>query len=214
MDHRINPHSGSRLRRLAALTPIAIGVVLVGCAVAAAAPRHLATSDPNPTPGLQTAAEEEPEEEVEWEWDESEEEIEVELEYEEGEESEEPSSLPPECLLRTAEPHVVVNFNNDDLQLSLRYTSDSAVRASVAYWLKGAKGAARLGSTTRRLDRRGVLEMSRHLDGRTLAKLRAARMIVVRVDIPGTPGSCKPYLNMRLTAQRILGRSATWYRPA
>lgn len=143
-----------------------------------------------------------------------EEEIEVELEFEESEEAEGPTSLPPECLLRTVEPRVLARFSQDELRLSLRYTSDASVHASVAYWLKGAKGSARLGSVKRRLGRRGVLEMSRHLDERTLAKLRAARVIVVQLGVPGAPAFCKRYLTMRLTAQRPLGRSATWYEPA
>lgn len=172
---------------------------------------HAAATASSPVSHPRTAVTSEEEEE---EGERDEEEIEVELEFEEGEEAEEPISLPPECLLRTIEPRVLARFNHDDLRLILRYTSDASVRTNVAYWLKGARGTARLGSTTRRLGQRGVLEMSRHLDSRTLAKLHAARVIVVRLEVPGTPGFCKRYLTMRLTAQRLLGRSATWYEPA
>jgi hypothetical protein len=199
-----------------ALTPLLLAVLMAALAAgsAQAATRPSAGSTWS-TRAIAAEAEEAAEEvESEEEEEEEEEEIEVELEFEEGEESAEPISLPPECLLRTVEPHVVVSFSHDDLRLSLRYASDSAVQASVAYWLKGAKGTARLGSTTRRFGRRGVLEMSRHLDDGTLAKLRAARVIVVRLDIPSAPRFCKRYLTMRLTARRVLGRSATWYKPA
>jgi hypothetical protein len=188
-------------------------VVLAVAALGASSAQTAAATPPKPASHVATATAGEAEEE-EIEVEASEEEIEVELEFEEGEESEGPASLPPECLLRTVTPHVVARFNHDDLRLSLRYTADSPVRASIAYWLKGAKGSARLGSTSRRLGQRGVLEMSRHLDDRTLTKLRAAKVIVVRLAIPNTPGFCKRHLTMRLTAERVLGGSATWYQPA
>jgi hypothetical protein len=179
-------------------------VVLAVAALGASFARAAVAMPPEPASHVGAAAAGEAEEE----------EIEVELEFEEGEGSEEPASLPPECLLRTATPHVVARFGQGDLRLSLRYTADSSVRVGIAYWLKGAKGSARLGSTSRRLGQRGVLEMSRHLDDRTLAKLRAAKVIVVRLSIPHTPGFCKRQLTMRLTAQRVFGSSATWYQPA
>jgi hypothetical protein len=188
-------------------------VVLAVAALGASFARAAAAMPPEPASHVGAAAAGEAEEE-EIEVEAGEEEIEVELEFEEGEGSEEPASLPPECLLRTATPHVVARFGQGDLRLSLRYTADSSVRVGIAYWLKGAKGSARLGSTSRRLGQRGVLEMSRHLDDRTLAKLRAAKVIVVRLSIPHTPGFCKRQLTMRLTAQRVFGSSATWYQPA
>jgi hypothetical protein len=187
--------------------------VLAVAALGASSAQSAVATPPEPASHAGTATAGGAEEE-EIEVEAGEEEIEVELEFEEGEESEGPAALPPECRLRTATPHVVARFNHDDLRLSLRYTADSPVRVGVAYWLKGAKGSARLGSTSRRLGQRGVLEMSRHLDDRTLAKLRAAKVIVVRLEIPHTPGFCKRRLTMRLTAERVLGGSATWHQPA
>jgi hypothetical protein len=192
---------------------------LLAIATLGASVAHATATTQSPAAHVRAAAtseEEEYEAEEAEETDEAEdeEEIEVELEYEESEEAQGAASLPPECTLRTVEPAVLARFTHGDLRLSVRYTSDAAGRVSVAYWLKGAKGTARLGAATRRLGLRGVMRMSRHVDDRTLAKLRAARVVVVQLDVAGMPGSCKRRLTMRLTAQRLLARSAIWSKPA
>jgi hypothetical protein len=146
--------------------------------------------------------------------EEEEEEVEIELEFEEGEEAGEEGALPAECRLHTATPQVVARFGRGDMRLTLRYTSDSALRIGVSYWLKGAKGTLRLGSTTRRIGRRGVIALSRHLDERSLAKLRVARTIVVQLAVPDTPRSCRRYLTMRLSPMHPLSSGATRYEPA
>jgi hypothetical protein len=221
MDHRINPHAGSRLRRLAAFTPIAIWVVLVGCTVAAAAPRHLATSDPNPTPGLQTAAEQtaaedELEEEAEWEWGESEEEeIEVELEYEEGNESgmTEGVYAPPECMLQDAKARVVASNARDTLRLVLHYASRESAHVTVHYWLTGARGPMRLEPLRRHTNRHGTIGHTVHPSDRQMARVRAAHTFVVHVDVPGAPAYCERYATLRLSAKQR-GRARTvWEEP-
>jgi hypothetical protein len=181
-------------------------LAFVGAALIGTAARADATAPTGLSPQAHASAIEEEKEEAEEE--ESEEEIEVELEFEEGEEEE---SLPSECRLRTVTPRIVANFTRDAMRLSLRYTADSPLRASVAYWLKGNRGTARLGSIFRHLGRRGVVEAHNRLDGGTLAKLRAARVIVIQIGIPNTPSFCKRFLTLRLTAQRVFGRSATWF---
>lgn len=181
---------------LAAVLLAALGGVAAGAVV-----------DPPPQP--QTTAEEEAEETEE---EDPEEEIEVELEFEEGEE-EANDTPPPECLLHGLDPRLVARFDRGDLRLSLRYASDLPTRASVSYWLKGARGAARLGTASRHLGRRGKLTLTRRLDDRTLAKLRAARVIVVQLRVPDTPSLCRPYLTMRLTERLVFDRVATWYEP-
>jgi len=149
----------------------------------------------------------------EGESEEEEEEIEVELEFEEGEVEEE-GALPTECRLRTATPRVVARFGRGDMRLTLDYTSESVLRVGVSYWLKGARGTLRLGSTTRRIGRQGTIALSRHLDERAAVKLRAARTIVVQLTVPHTPSSCRRYLTMRLSPMRPLSSGATWYEPA
>jgi hypothetical protein len=153
------------------------------------------------------------EEESEEEAEEAEEEEEVELEFEEGEEAEEEGALPPECRLRTAAPRVVAHFGRGDMRLTLRYTSESVLRVGVSFWLKGLRGTLQLGSTTRRIGRRGTIALSRHLDERAALKLRAARTIVVQLTVPRAPRSCRRYLTMRLAPVRPLGGGATWYEP-
>ena len=193
--------------RISLLVLVALAFAALGATPSQAAATEL--SGP-PNPRAHTAAVEEEQEEAE---EESEEEIEVELEFEEGEE-EDGGSLPPECLLRSAEPRVVARFDHGDLRLRLRYTAELPLRASVAYWLKGSKGSARLGSATRLLGNRGVLQLHSRVDGRTLAKLHAARVIVVQLAVPNTPGYCKRLLTMHLTPRRPLRRGATWYEPS
>lgn len=150
-------------------------------------------------------------EEGESEEEEQEEETEVELEFEEGEED---GALPSECRLRTAAPRAIARFGRGDMRLTLHYTSESALRVGVSYWLKGARGTLRLGSTTRRIGRQGTIAISRHLDERAAVKLRAARTIVVQLTVPHTPRSCQRFLTMRLSPMSSLSGGATWYVPA
>jgi hypothetical protein len=154
-------------------------------------------------------AEEESEEEVEWEFEEGEE------DEEESEDEGTPGSavLPPECLLRTAAPSVVVQLAHESLSLTLHYTTTSPTNVTVEYWLKGAKGTLGLGSDTRHFAKQGVLHLSRHLDEREMAKVRAAHAFMVDLDVPEAPSSCKRYLTLRLTAKHSAGSRATWSVP-
>jgi hypothetical protein len=98
MEHRIDPHSGLRLRRLAAalVATLAAALLIANAGAAAAAPSRAMQTTGYSTPAGPLTREEEVEEEVEWEWGEEEEEeeaaagteeIEVEIEFEEGEEA-------------------------------------------------------------------------------------------------------------------------------
>lgn len=144
-------------------------------------------------------------EEEEWEREEAEEEAE---EEEIGQTT--TVSLPPECLLRTAEPSVVAQLNSDTLLLTLRYTASNPTKVDVDYWLKGAKGSLRLGSATRRLERQGALHLSHHLDEREAAKVRAARIFIVDLDVPGAPSDCERYLTLRLDAKDLSRSRTIW----
>ncbi len=149
-------------------------------------------------------------EEEEWELEEAEEEAE---EEEFGPAT--AASLPPECLLRTAEPTVAARLDSGTLTLTLHYTTRSPTRVNVAYWLKGNRGSLRLGSASRRLERQGTLHLSHHLDEREAAKVQAARVFVVDLDVPAAPSNCERYLTLRLDAKDPGHARATWSeRPA
>jgi hypothetical protein len=157
-------------------------------------------------------------EEVEEE-EESEEGLEEE-EEEEGEEEEEEREefaaratgpLPPECLLHTAEPSIVTELSQGRLRLSLHYTTSTPTRVDVDYWLKGGKGSLHLGSASRHFGSQGTLHLTRHLDEREIAKVRAARVFIVDLDVPVAPSSCDRYLTLRLGAKDPHRARVTWY---
>ncbi|HVY77040.1 MAG TPA: hypothetical protein VG898_00860 [Solirubrobacterales bacterium] len=151
---------------------------------------------------------EEPEDELE------EEEWELEEAEEEAEEEEfvptATAPLPPECLLRTAAPSVVVQLNRKVLRLGLHYTARTPTRVGVSYWLKGGKGSLQLGSASRRFERQGTLHLSHRFDDREAARVRAARVFVIDLDVPAAPSSCRRYLTLRLDAKDLSRSRTTW----
>lgn len=147
----------------------------------------------------------EPGEEEGEEW-----EFEVEEEEDEEEFGANAGALPPECLLRSAEPTVATQLGDDKLRLTLRYTTEIPTRVAVVYWLKGGKGSLQLGSTARRFGTQGVLRMTRHLDEREIAKVRAARTFVVDLDVAAAPAHCDRYLTLHLNAKSLHRSRATW----
>jgi len=193
--------------RLLVAASLVLAILLLAAAV-------LPLSAPATPPGSSQAetdfAEEENEEDVEWEFEEGEEDDE-----EESEDGGKPGSavLPPECLLRTAAPSVVVELAHESLSLTLHYTTTSPTNVTVEYWLKGAKGTLALDSDTRHFAKQGVLHLSRHLDEREMAKVRAARAFMVSLDVPEAPSNCNRYLTLRLTAKHSAGSRATWSVP-
>lgn len=207
------PQLIASLRALApssrALAPLLIALLVAAPAVTSAQ----ASSGPSATPAWNASAIATDVEEGESEEETEEEETEVELEFEESEEPAEAGPPTEECRLHSAAPQVVADFGRGETRLTLRYTSGASLRIGVSYWLKGAGGALRLGSTTRRIGRRGVIALSRHLDDRSLAKLQAARTIVVQLDVPNTPRSCRRYLTMRLFAMHPPSSGTTRYEP-
>jgi hypothetical protein len=148
---------------------------------------------------------EEKAEEEEWEREEAEEEAEEEELSAKG-----AGPLPPECLLRTAKPSVVVQLGQGSLRLNLPYTTSTPTRVGVVYWLKGGKGSLQLGSASKHFGNQGVLHLSRHLDEREVAKVRAARVFIVNLDVPAAPSSCKQYLTLRLGVKDLHRSLATW----
>ena len=183
--------------------------VLIALALLAIAMAPLTAPIVSPEPAqaeVDFIAEETNEEgEEEWEFEEAE---------EEGEEEEFGTKgaavLPPECLLRSAEPSVVVQLNDRTLRLALQYTASTPTKVGIDYWLKGGKGSLQLGSTTRHLGHQGTLHLTNHLDEREAAKVRAARTFIVDLDLPAAPSSCEKYLTLRLNAKALDRSRVTW----
>ncbi len=144
-------------------------------------------------------------EEEEWELEEGEEEAEEEEFGTKG-----TAVLPPECLLRSAEPSVVAQLNSGTLRLALQYTARTPTKVGIDYWLKGGKGSLQLGSATRHLGRQGTLHLTSHLDEREAGKVSAAHAFIVDLDLPAAPSSCEKYLTLRLNAKDLDRSRATW----
>jgi hypothetical protein len=184
--------------------------VLIALALVAIAMAPLAAPVVSPEPAqaeidfIAEEANEEGEEE-EWELEEGEEEAEEEEFGTKG-----AAVLPPECLLRSAEPSVVAQLNSGTLRLALQYTARTPTRVNIDYWLKGGKGSLQLGSATRHLERQGTLHLTSHLDEREAAKVRAAHTFIVDLDLPAAPASCEKYLTLRLNAKDLERSRATW----
>lgn len=195
--------SKGEMRRLLAAIETLLALALLAIAMA-----PLAAPAISPAAARADAFAEEAEEEAENEEGE-EEEAEEEVEEELGAKSTGP--LPAECLLRTAEPSIVAQLNQGKLRLSLRYTTRTPTRVGVHYWLKGSKGSLQLGSTSGHLGSQGVLHLSRHLDEREIAKVRAARVFIVDLDVPAAPSSCNQFLTLRLAAKNLHRSRVTWY---
>jgi len=203
------PDGHSRPRSLGSRLLLAVQA-LIALALLAIAMAPLAAPVVSPEPAhadVDFIAEETDEEgEEEWELEETEE--------EEGEEEEfgikSAAVLPPECLLRSAEPSVVAQLNDGTLHLSLQYSARTPTKVGIDYWLKGGKGSLQLGSATRHLGRQGTLHLTNHLDEREAAKVRAARIFIVDLDLPAAPSSCEKYLTLRLNAKALDRSRATW----
>jgi hypothetical protein len=156
--------------------------------------------------------------EVDFIAEETDEEGEEEWELEEGEEEAEEEEfgtkgaavLPPECLLRSAEPSVVAQLNSGTLRLALQYTARTPTKVGINYWLKGGKGSLQLGSASRHLERQGTLHLTSHLDEREAVKVRAAHSFIVDLDLPAAPSSCEKYLTLHLNAKDLDRSRATW----
>lgn len=118
-----------------------------------------------------------------------------------GEEESAPASiLPPECLLRAARPRAILDPAHERLHLVLAFKAWNPTELKASFKLKGPHGALRLEERTRHPSRAGTLHLSRSLGGPALRKARAARLVVVRLDVPATPSYC--HLTLRLPPTR------------
>lgn len=201
---------GARTQSPSILRPRLLGAVQIVLALALLTAATLPLSAPAVSPEPAQAEVDLSAEEAS---DEGEEELELEEEEEEGEEEEvggNATVLPPECLLRSAEPTVVAQLNSGSLRLTLRYTASVPTKITLHHWLKGGKGSLQFDPVTRHLGRQGALRLTTHLDEHELAKVRAARVFVVDLDAPAAPASCEQYLTLRLGAKDLTGSRATW----
>ena len=206
-DHSTRPSPAHR--RLPAVAWALSAIALLG--IATLGLQAIAASSPTPAQAESTSAELEGEVELgeEWEFEAAEMEEEEEEELESGGTAG-PAALPPECVLSTASVDVIAVPDRERLQLNLRYTAENPTGIGVEYWLKGNKGSLQLGSVKRRLGTRGVLHLSRHLDEREVEKVRAARVIMVGLDVPAVDSYCKPFLTFRLDAKRQQASRTAW----
>jgi len=199
-------HPSNRGSRLRLALQVLVAVALLAIAMAPLAAPAVSPEPANADIEVDLVAEETDEEgEEEWELEEAE---------EEGEEEEFGTKgaavLPSECVLRSAEPSVVAQLNSGILRLALKYTARTPTRVGVDYWLKGGKGSLQLGSASRHLERQGTLHLTHHLDEHETAKVRAARIFIVDLDLPAAPSSCEKYLTLRLNAKDLDRSRATW----
>jgi hypothetical protein len=65
----------------------------------------------------------------------------------------------------------------------------------------------------RHISTQGAIQGIERLSARAMAKVRAARIFVVRLETPGLPQHCKPYSTGRLAAKREAGDRAIWSEP-
>lgn len=135
-------------------------------------------------------------------------------EAEEPEEESEGSGPPPEeCNLYVATARIVTSDRNDSVRLTVQYEASEATNVKVEYWLKGGRGSFQLKPLRRHMSTSGTIQASERLSAPEMAKVSAARVFVVHLEIPGLPHYCEPYATRRLTAKRESGNRTTWSEP-
>lgn len=205
---RTDHSSGHSLQPWARLLIAASLMLALSLLVAASLPFSAPAMSPQPAQVEAEISEEEGEEEEGFESEE-----EAEEDEEEEFETARAVPLPADCILRSAEPGVTVQFSRGDVRLTLRYEAEEPTRAAVDYWLKGSKGSLQLGSTAQHLGEHGVIRLNSHLSEREMAKVHAARAFLVNIDLPHAPSYCGRYLTLRLTAKHQLAKRETWSLP-
>ncbi len=169
---------------------------------------------PLPPSVSEPRAEEEIWEEEGWEEENSEEGDAEEAEEAEEEEYEEPEPTQAECKLYAATARLVASDRHDSVRLTVRYETSEATTARVEYWLNGARGSFQLKPLKRHMFTRGTIVGSERLSAREMAKVRAARIFVVHLEMPGLAPGCERYCTRHLTARRDSGAQTIWSEPA
>jgi hypothetical protein len=194
---------------LAAIVVMALLLCLATAAGMPASSAAQARSEPLAPVHNKPSAEEEIWEEEGWDEGNSEE-----GEAEEPEEESEESISAAECNLYATATQLVTSDRSDSVHLTVRYETDEATNVRVEYWLKGARGSFQLKPLKRHMSRRGTIQGSERLSASQMAKVRAARIFVVHLEMPGLPQSCERYCTRRLTAKRASGSRVIWSEPA
>jgi hypothetical protein len=212
--------STARHARLLATLALATAVALaIGAGPASAAPVFPQVPFAPISATAPTAADEGEWEETEeeWEWEESEEEAEGEegTWEEEGEGSGEPrpEQPPAACQLYRASARVVASDRNDSVRLVVHYSSSKASPVTVEYWLKGSRGALQMKPLRRHMSKHGSLHGSERVAPGEMDRVRAARVFIVDVEMPGTPSYCERYCTRRLTSREHHGARTIWSEP-
>jgi hypothetical protein len=203
------PESPALPRLLGAVASVAVAGLIF--AVAALLPSAAVASMPPAHPPVASAGEEAEEEAEETSEDEFEGEGDggwVELEPEETEAEGASSVTSAECPLRSARPAAIVDAAHEKLRIALRYTANRSTRVDARFQLVGGRGSLLVRSSTRRPALHGTLRYGQRLSPGALAKARAARTVIVRLEAPSAPARCD--LTMRLAARHSSGARATW----
>jgi hypothetical protein len=120
------------------------------------------------------------------------------------------TEAPPECLLSSAEPAILVSGNADRVRLQVRYASASPTKVAITYGLHGSKGSLYLGDEKKRFGTKGVLRLNRSLTEAQMAKVMAAKDFSVRIRILEAPSYCQDYFDRHLTVRRATPSGLTW----
>jgi hypothetical protein len=130
----------------------------------------------------------------------------------EEEECEEESAgeAPPECLLTSVRPTILVSAASGRVRLQVRYAASSPVAVAVSYGLHGAKGSLFLGSERKRFGKKGVLRLNRGLTVAQTAKAMAAKDFTVRIRVLEAPAGCQSVFDRHLTLRRATPSGLSW----
>jgi hypothetical protein len=127
----------------------------------------------------------------------------------EGEEETE-DGTPAACLLEGADASIVASIPHRTVRLTVDYSAYEPAVVKLDYWLEGGRGTLRFGIARWRISTQGRFTSIAHLGESETARVRAARVFVVRVEPPGVPSYCESYLTRRLTAKREEGGRESW----
>jgi len=120
--------------------------------------------------------------------------------------------LPKACVLRVARARVFAYTRRDQVRLVIHYTSYKAAKVTVAYALKGSKGALAIGSATARFKKAGLFRLPVKLTPVEIAAVRAAKGFTVKFKIPSTPALCGRYYTKRLTIPQKVSGQTVWFQ--
>jgi hypothetical protein len=212
MTHEFDTPTGPWTRPpIAALAVVVLVLALLAAGLLAGRAAGNAFQPPSLPGQLLSSAEDEPEEQ-EWE---AEEEWAAEEEESAEEEAEStrpdsPQGVPYGCVGYTVAARVVSTPAKRTVRLEVSYETEETGRGSLTYWLKGNRGALKIGAAHWQLSRWGHVERATRLSPHSVTKVQAARSFVVQAEMPGTPSYCKSYGTRHLTIKHRAGKRTVW----